>query len=221
MEVISLGCDNTDKKNRMTPVKSKPLLKKQCIVKTRTVSGTYKLKLKNSNTGRRKDCNKKIINVCPLRRKKERKKGILIRKYIKRVACPQPEINVIAPQGIQGLPGSQGIQGPLGPPGPVVIPDIIILPSVQRYFYIVTSDTQSFVTIPAYEFTNDEGTFITAFTDNGQNSYSNLYINGILQEGSLYSLNKSALTIDFNNQIIYSGTPIILEIIQFFAQVAS
>jgi hypothetical protein len=205
----------------MTAVKSKPLLKKKCFIKTRTVRGTYELKLKNSNTGRRKACKKKKIIVCSLRRKKVRKKGILIRKNLKRFACPQPEINVTAQQGIQGPLGPQGIQGPPGQPGPVVIPDIIILPSVQRYFYIVTSDAQSPLTIPASEFTNDDGVFITAFTDNGQNSYSNLYINGILQEGSLYSFNKSELTINFNNQIIYSGTPIILEIIQFVAQVAS
>jgi hypothetical protein len=205
----------------MTPVRSKPLLKKKCIVKTRTIRGTYKLKLKNSNTGRRKACKKKKINVCSLRRKKECKKRILFRKKIKRGACPQPEINVTALQGIQGPPGSQGIQGPPGPPGPVVIPDIIILPSAQRYFYIVTSDAQSPLTIPASEFTNDDGVFITEFTDYGQNSYSNLYINGILQEGSLYSLSNSDLTINFNGQIIYSGTPIILEIIQFVSQVAS
>ncbi|ANY70860.1 hypothetical protein BBD42_19865 [Paenibacillus sp. BIHB 4019] len=123
------------------------------------------------------------------------------------------------PQGAQGPSGSQGPPGPQGPSGPAILPNIIIVPSAQRYFYIVASDIQFHVTIPAKEFTNDEGALTTAFTGIGQNSYSNLYINGILQEGSIYSLNESALNINLNNQTIFLGTPIILEIIQFFAQV--
>lgn len=83
----------------------------------------------------------------------------------------------------------------------------------------MNSDTQSLVIIPVNEFTNDEGSFITKFTDYGQNSYSNLYINGILQESSIYSLNESALTINLNNQTLYSGTPVILEIVRFSAQI--
>ncbi|KQO17779.1 DUF4183 domain-containing protein [Paenibacillus sp. Leaf72] len=266
---------NIHNKKEMTSVTRKPARNKKCIVKKKNIRITDKRKLKSSNTGRKKDFKKKTVIVCPLRRKKERKKFILSRKKFKRVACTQPENIIIAPgdiqgppgsqgtqgssgsqgpqgssgsqgpqgpsgsqgpqgppglqgiqgpqgpgsQGIQGSPGLQGPQGPPGPPGPVVLPDIIILPSAQRYFYIVTSDIQSSVTIPAKEFTNDEGTLITAFTGIGQNSYSNLYINGILQEGSIYSLNESALNINLNNQTIFLGTPIILEIIQFFAQV--
>ncbi len=206
----------------MTPVTKKRIRKKKCIVKDHT-----------------KPCKKKTNIISPLRRKKECKRVILIKKKYKRVVCPQVEINVIAlsgkkgprgeqgtqgptgAQGSQGPTGAQGTQGPTGPPGSVVLPNIIILPSAQRYFYNVLSDTQSLVTIPANEFTNDEGTFITAFPDMGQNSYSNLYINGILQVNSLYSFNENALTININNQTIFSGTPIILEIIQFFAQVIS
>ncbi|GGA00556.1 hypothetical protein GCM10008018_53580 [Paenibacillus marchantiophytorum] len=204
-------CRNTRKKKRRVPLTRKHVCKK-------------------SNSDGRKDCKKKTITVCPLPRKKGRKKMIVICKKNKRVACPSPKINVTAPQGIQGpqgLLGLQGVQGPLGIqgppglPGPSIIPEIIIVPSAQRYFYTIISDTQSLVTIPANEFTNDEGRFISAFIEVGQNSYSNLYINGMLQEGSLYSLNTNALTISANNQTIFSGTPIILEIIQFFAQTSS
>jgi len=332
-----LGCNK--KVLRMTPVKTKPLLKRKCSIKTRVLLGTYELKLKRPNNGRSKNRIKKTITARPLKRKKERFKKISIRKKFKYM--PQPGIHESAPQGIQGpagpqgtqgfagpqgiqglaglqgaqgpaglqgaqgpaglqgtpgpaglqgtpgpaglqgitgpaglqgtpgpaglqgtpgpaglqgipgpaglqgIPGPaglqgitgpaglqgitgpagpaglQGIPGPTGPAGPGIIPDIVILPSVQRYFYIVPTDILSSATIPANEFTNDEGAFPASFPETGPNSYSNLYINGILQEGSLYSLSESALTINFNNQTIDSGTPIILEIIQFFAQVTS
>jgi hypothetical protein len=178
----------------------KNLLKKKCIAKNRN---------KRVTIGQRKDCKKKKVIVRPLRRKKHRKKVIIIRK----------KIIVTAPQGIQGSPGIQGpsgLQGEQGPPGPVSA--ITIIPSVNRYYYIASSDFSDPVALPANEFTNDEGIFTTAFTGTGQNSYSNLYLNGILQEGSLYNLNEDALTINPNNQTIFSGTPIILETIQFFAQ---
>ncbi|MFC5649552.1 DUF4183 domain-containing protein [Paenibacillus solisilvae] len=197
----------------------KQALKKKCIV-TKNIRIPIELQLNNTSTCRRKDCIKKTIMVCPPKRRKKCSKVILNKKKCKR-ACVRPQINVSAPQGIPGPAGPQGIQGPPGPPGPVFVPNIVILPIAQRYFYLATSDIQSLVTIPAQEFMNDEGTLITAFTTNGPNSYSNLYINGILQEGSLYDLNESALTIHVNNQTIFSGTPIILESIQFFARLTS
>ncbi|WP_152968245.1 DUF4183 domain-containing protein, partial [Aneurinibacillus migulanus] len=73
--------------------------------------------------------------------------------------------------------------------------------------------------ILATEFTGDSGGPISEFTNLGQNSYSNLYINGILQEGSIYSVNPNALTINLNGSTIFAGEPIILEIVQFSAQV--
>jgi hypothetical protein len=54
-----------------------------------------------------------------------------------------------------------------------------------------------------------------------QNSYSNLYVNGILQAGSFYSVSTSALTIHPEDEIIVAGIPIILEVVQFFAQITS
>ncbi len=108
---------------------------------------------------------------------------------------------------------------PPGPPGPVIIPNIIVMPTVQRYFYIANSDIQAPASIPASQFTNDDGELAAKFPDLGQNSYSNLYINGMLQEGSLYSISTSVLTINPKGTTIFSGTPIALEIVQFSARI--
>ncbi|KRF13357.1 DUF4183 domain-containing protein [Paenibacillus sp. Soil787] len=189
----------------------KQLLKKKLLKTTR-------LKLGCSKNGRRKHCKKKTIIICPLKKRKKHKKVIIFKRKLK-VTGLQGMQGMQGPPGPKGTQGPSGLQGPPGATGLVIIPDIIILPTAQRYFYIMNSDTQSLVSIPANEFTNDEGTFITQFTDYGQNSYSNLYINGILQESSIYCVNESALTINLNNQTLYSGTPIILETVRFLAQI--
>jgi hypothetical protein len=129
---------------------------------------------------------------------------------------PAGEAGEAGPRGPAGPQGPSGIQGP---PGPVIIPNIIIIPNNQRYFYSTTSDIQTLVVIPANQFTNDNGAVTSTFGDLGLTSYNNLYINGILQESSLYSVTESALTINLINQTIYSDTPIILEIVRFSAQI--
>ncbi|MEZ2661219.1 DUF4183 domain-containing protein [Aneurinibacillus aneurinilyticus] len=73
--------------------------------------------------------------------------------------------------------------------------------------------------MPATEFTDDSGVPASEFTNFGQSSYSNLYINGILQEGSVYSVNPIALAINPNGSTIFAGEPIILEIVKLSAQV--
>ncbi|WP_053376457.1 DUF4183 domain-containing protein [Paenibacillus sp. FJAT-27812] len=183
--------------------------KHKCNEKLCSTSG---VKWRYSISSNRKKCDKKIIPNRPRKRRKKNKKIIIVKRNP--VVIDQQGI-----QGPQGMQGPQGPQGERGATGTVIIPDIIILPTVQRYFHVIAEDTQTQVTIPANAFTNDEGTPITAFLDIGPNSYSNLYINGILQEGGIYLLNESALTIMFNNQDIFSGTPIIIEIVRFLAQV--
>jgi hypothetical protein len=223
-----LWCDKTHKKNRVTSATKTNERKNECIVKKKSIRVSSELKLKSSNAGRRKDCTKKTITVCPQKRKKECKKVIVIRKKIVRVACPQPKIKVTAPQGIQGPSGPQGIQGPsgpqgiqgpAGPPGPVIIPDFIILPTAQRYFYIANSDIALPTVIPANQFTNDDGESIVEFSDFDQNSYTNLYINGIMQAGSSYSISTNALIINDDQATIFAGTPIILETVRFSVQI--
>jgi hypothetical protein len=119
--------------------------------------------------------------------------------------------------GIQGPPGPPGPQGPPGPPGPI---NIRIIPTVQRFFFIASSDITLTIpqTIPANQFTNDNGDIVTSFPNLDQSSYSNLYINGILQQGSLYLVSTSGLTLQPTGDIIFSGTPIIIETVQFSIQ---
>ncbi|ERI10661.1 DUF4183 domain-containing protein [Aneurinibacillus aneurinilyticus] len=93
------------------------------------------------------------------------------------------------------------------------------MPAVQRYFYIVGTDIEAPEVIPATQFTGDSRGPVSEFTNLGQSSYSNLYVNGILQESGIYSVSSNALTINPNGGIIFAGEPIILEIVQFSAQV--
>lgn len=164
---------------------------------------------------------KKKIRICPIKRKKKHKKIINFKKkpHAAYQHDSQESRGPQCSQGPQGLQGAQGPQGPQGESGSIIVPSIIILPAAQRFFYKMTSDAESQLTIPADDFTNDEGAFITAFAGNGPNSYSNLYINGILQAGSLYMINENNLNISLDNQTIYSGTPIILETVTFSATV--
>ncbi|MBN6187626.1 DUF4183 domain-containing protein [Aneurinibacillus sp. BA2021] len=102
------------------------------------------------------------------------------------------------------------------PPTPPVPPEsIVIIPEVQRYLYIPQVDIQSFEVIPASRFTNDDGETVGEFLHLGKSSYSNLYVNGMLQQTSVYSVAPDALTIDPDGSIIFAGEPIILEIIEF------
>ncbi|WP_169081741.1 DUF4183 domain-containing protein [Paenibacillus sp. PL91] len=223
---------------RTISTKMKILTRKQLL--REKLCATPRLKRSSSAPVRRKKCKKKTIAACPLKRKKKYKKIIIFKKGPKDtnyqgvqgppgpqgmqglgtqgIQGPLGEQGEQGEQGIQGAPGIQGSQGPRGSTGAVTIPDIIILPTAQRYFYMMSSDAQSQVTIPADAFTNDEGAIVTEFSDIGQNSYSNLYINGILQEGSIYQLTENAVSIHFNNQTLFSGTPIIIEIVSFSAK---
>ncbi|MBD2867425.1 DUF4183 domain-containing protein [Paenibacillus sp. IB182493] len=121
-------------------------------------------------------------------------------------------------QGPAGPQGPQGTQGPPGPPGPPVAA-VIVLPDAQRYFYFAEAAMTGTAVIPASGFTNDEGAAAAGFGGLGASSYANLYINGLMQEGSLYSLREDGLTLFLNGDIVYLGTPIIVEIVQFKARI--
>lgn len=127
------------------------------------------------------------------------------------------------PQGTQGVQGPTGPQGPIGPAGPPNpdIPSIRVIPTVERYFFIVPADIdlQNGTTIPANQFLNDAGEPTTEFTDFDQEGYYNLFINAVLQEGNFYSVSSNALTLMPTQQTIYAGTPIILEALGFSVQV--
>ncbi|GIO29143.1 hypothetical protein J2TS6_02840 [Paenibacillus albilobatus] len=103
----------------------------------------------------------------------------------------------------------------------MVIPDITVTPTQNRYFYAPESDldlTES-AAIPAGLFTNDAGDPVTEFSGFGSDGFNNLYINGILQPGNLYLASPSQLFFPPQNSTIYAGTPIVLETIQLTANV--
>ncbi|WP_082825244.1 DUF4183 domain-containing protein [Paenibacillus jamilae] len=121
------------------------------------------------------------------------------------------------PSGAQGVTGPTGAQGITGPTGPAPdISNIEIVPTAERYFYFTPDPIESSVTIMADQFSVDGVQGPSQRFHVGSNSYANLYINGMLQERTLFSLTPSSLMIHLGEgETISSGTPIIVEIVQF------
>ncbi|WP_054027634.1 DUF4183 domain-containing protein [Bacillus sp. FJAT-28004] len=182
------------KKNRKMAMKNKPLF--------------------NYNDGRSKECKKKTIIVCPMKRKKSRRVILKSKIYIRL----KPVINVTAPRGPRGSRGPRGIRGRQGPAGPVITPLVSSMLTANRYFFIANSDIPLPTEIPANQFITDDGKSITEFAVLDQNSYANLYINGIMQEGSSYSISTSALNIIANQGTLFAGTSIIIETVRLSVQ---
>ncbi|MGW8442869.1 DUF4183 domain-containing protein [Paenibacillus sp. S33] len=121
------------------------------------------------------------------------------------------------PTGAQGIAGPTGAQGITGPTGPAAdISNIEIIPIAERYFYFAPATIESSITIMADQFSVDGVQEVFQRFNVGSNSYANLYINGMIQESTLYSLTPESLTIRLNEgEAILSGTPIIVEIVEF------
>ncbi|QPA54998.1 DUF4183 domain-containing protein [Lysinibacillus sphaericus] len=100
---------------------------------------------------------------------------------------------------------------------PVVIPEGTIIPTINRYFYIVTEDIDltNGANIPANLFTDDNGSPVTEFKLFSPNGYVNLYINAVMQEGVAYKVIPNSLIINPFNGTIFAGTPIIIESLGF------
>lgn len=180
--------------------------------------------------GAEKRNRKKIKCLRPRKKKCPKKKQKIV--WVK---CPRPKIIVHTPagppgpqgtqgpQGFRGLPGLPGPQGPQGLPGPQgpggYEGTITILPEVYRYFYIAPEDIQltRTVTIAATHFTDNQRNLATSFRGLSPSSYISLFVNGILQESSLSEISENELTLLGTGDTIYSGTPIILEIVKFSA----
>ncbi|GGH19401.1 hypothetical protein GCM10008013_16050 [Paenibacillus segetis] len=94
-----------------------------------------------------------------------------------------------------------------------------VLPTAYRYVTFPTDNLQSTVTIPSHLFIDDDGNVVTVFNGTGTNSYTNVFINGILQEGSLYTITASDLTLYLDESTIYAGVPITVENVEFNTQV--
>ncbi|MFM9534507.1 DUF4183 domain-containing protein [Lysinibacillus sp. IITD104] len=105
---------------------------------------------------------------------------------------------------------------PINPPTEIV-PEGTVIPTIQRYFYIVTADLDlsNGATLPADLFWNDEANSVTEFAVFSPNGYVNLYINAVMQEGGIYTVTPASLTIVPYNATLYRGTPIIIESLGF------
>ncbi|MFJ7918952.1 DUF4183 domain-containing protein [Lysinibacillus fusiformis] len=106
--------------------------------------------------------------------------------------------------------------GPIVPPTEVV-PEGVVIPTINRYFYILTSDLDltNGAILPVTLFWNDQTDPITEFVIFSPNGYVNLYINAVMQEGGIYSLSNTALTITPYAGTLFRGTPIIIESLGF------
>ncbi|MGF7145521.1 hypothetical protein HNQ56_003964 [Anaerotaenia torta] len=98
--------------------------------------------------------------------------------------------------------------------------DVDINPEISKYFYLLNEDdrTGGVLTIPATKFIDDAGDIMTAnlttaTTDNG---YYLLFINGVLQQSSLYTVNTDGSQVTVNNaETIPVGAPITLIVTNF------
>ncbi|GGA30521.1 DUF4183 domain-containing protein [Psychrobacillus lasiicapitis] len=100
----------------------------------------------------------------------------------------------------------------------IIAPPVVnVIPTVKRYFYIPEANLNlaSGTTIFSNLFTDDDGNQVTNFMSFNPNGYANLYINGVIQEGGLYTVNTQSLTIAPVNSTISAQTPIIVELLTF------
>lgn len=130
-------------------------------------------------------------------------------------------------KGLQGVTGPQGIPGPQGPEGPQGIPGTIdistveVIPSSSRYFCIASESLNGTVILPVNQFTDDLGAAVLRFPDETSNSYNHLFINGMLQEGQLFTIDDQNLTLHLGNDTLWAGTPVILEHVALKLEVGS
>ncbi|WP_283248971.1 DUF4183 domain-containing protein [Paenibacillus antibioticophila] len=125
------------------------------------------------------------------------------------------------PEGAQGVPGQEGPEGPQGIPGTVDLSSIEVIPSSSRYFYIADESMDGIAILPAHRFTDDAGAAVTHFPEETSNSYNHLFINGMLQEGQLFSVDSQTLTLHLGNDTVWAGTPVILEHVALKLEVGS
>ncbi|MCA0758749.1 DUF4183 domain-containing protein [Paenibacillus sp. N4] len=96
-----------------------------------------------------------------------------------------------------------------------------VTPAVSRYLTTITAGMigATDTTIPAASFVDDEEVAVTALPALTGQDYANLYINGVLQQSSLYTLTTAQLVID--DITIGEGVPVLLEVSSFANTVSS
>lgn len=97
--------------------------------------------------------------------------------------------------------------------------DVDLHPDIDIYFYEfnpaqIVGDT---VTIPATEFTDADGQEVTdtLTTINSNNGYYLLFINGVLQQSSLYTVSGDGSQVVIEDTDILQGAPITLVVTNF------
>jgi Domain of unknown function (DUF4183) len=89
-----------------------------------------------------------------------------------------------------------------------------------RFFNVLTAPlgVTDGTTIDAVDFLDDSGVAATAFPI-VTNGYYNFYINGVLQEGDLFSISATELTFNTVTGSISAGTPLIVEAVELLTVV--
>ncbi len=84
-----------------------------------------------------------------------------------------------------------------------------------RFFDVLVADLPIIdgTTIPVGNFLDDSGDVATAFPIVA-NGYYNFYVNGVLQEGELYTISATELTFNGVTGTIGAGTPLVVEAVE-------
>lgn len=101
--------------------------------------------------------------------------------------------------------------------------DMTVTPVVQRFFHTVpTQVTEGTHIIPVEDFETDAGDAATEFPELAtDNSYYNVYINGVMQMGNLTTYvpggsgTGQVSIVVGEEETIEPGTPIVLEVVNF------
>jgi len=103
-----------------------------------------------------------------------------------------------------------------------------VVPQDQRFFYVTTAETApgSTLTIDAADFFQDDGSAVTELPAlSADNSYYNVYVNGVLQMGGLSTYTPGATTVGSlsinvpaGGDSILADTPIVLEVVNYSPQ---
>jgi len=96
-------------------------------------------------------------------------------------------------------------------------------PDVKRYFYILNQDhiTDDVLTIPANAFVDDAGDTVDEITEiTPDNGYYMLFINGVLQQTSLYTVSSDEVVVQQADEI-EADAPIILVVTNFSSEAES
>ncbi|MEK4381744.1 DUF4183 domain-containing protein [Aeribacillus sp. FSL K6-2848] len=103
-----------------------------------------------------------------------------------------------------------------------------VVPQDQRFFYVTTAETApgSMLTIDAADFFQDDGSAVTELPAlSADNSYYNVYVNGVLQMGGLSTYTPGATTVGSlsinvpaGGDSILADTPIVLEVVNYSPQ---